>query len=148
MKFWGRLRQVKAMKCRVLVVDDYAPERQAMAELLDLWGYQVETAGDGLEALEKIFASSPDLVLTELSLPLMSGIELLQELKRRSHMMPFIIVTSEAAPSEQHQALALGAFTLLEKPINPERLKAEVENCLQAGQRRSSEAAAGCGSVK
>ncbi len=148
MELWGLLQQVSAMKYKVLVVDDYAPEREAMAELLDLWGYEVETAEDGLEALEKIFASSPNLVLSELSLPLMGGIELLQELKRRSRMMPFIIVTSEVAPSERSEALALGAFALLEKPINPEQLKVEVEKCLQSWQRHSMEASAGWRSVK
>jgi len=136
------------MKYRVLVVDDYAHEREAVAELLRLWGYEVETAEDGLEALEKIFASSPDLVLSESSLPLMSGIELLQELKRQSRMTPVIVLTSELDPSEQSKALALGAVAVFEKPINPEQLKAAVEKCLQSGQRHPMEASAGCGSVK
>ncbi len=129
--------QVGAMKHRILVVEDDPAERVGMAELLRLWGYRTDTARDGFEALEKMLSFVPDLVVSDLNMPLMNGLELLQRLKHQRRVVSSIIITGRATPSEKRQGIALGAFALLEKPVDSEELKAEVTNCLQSQQIRS-----------
>ncbi len=124
------------MRPRILVVDDDPAERESMAELLRLWGYQTDMARDGFDALEKVLSFVPDLVVSDLHMPLMDGIQLLQILKRQSRVMSSIIIAGELTPSEKCQGVALGAFALLEKPVDPERLRTELTNCLRAQQIR------------
>ena len=65
---------------KVLIVEDEDNERTGLAELISAWGYRTETARDGLEALEKISAWSPSIVVTDLKMPRMSGMELIERL--------------------------------------------------------------------
>ena len=66
---------------RVLVVDDEELQRTALASMITLWGYTVETAADGMEAMEKIASFVPHVMVTDLMMPRMNGEELLKRLK-------------------------------------------------------------------
>ncbi len=65
---------------RVLIVEDEENERTGLAELVSSWGYRTDTAADGLEALEKVAAFSPSIVVTDVKMPRMGGIELAERL--------------------------------------------------------------------
>ena len=69
-----------AKGAKILVVEDESNEREGLAELLRAWGYQTETAADGAEALEKIAAFSPAVILSDLRMPRLTGMELLRQL--------------------------------------------------------------------
>ncbi len=116
---------------RILVVDDEAHERQGLAELLTVWGYQTETAADGQEALEKASAFDPVVTISDLRMPRMDGMELLKQLRQAHPSLTFIILTGQGTIEEAVEATKLGAFNFLEKPVDPKRLRVELRNCLE-----------------
>ena len=65
---------------KVLIVEDEENERSGLSELVSAWGYRTETAVDGIEGLEKVTAWSPGIVVTDLKMPRMTGMELLQRI--------------------------------------------------------------------
>jgi len=115
---------------RVLVVEDEAHERQGLADLLRAWGYEAEMAADGVEALEKVSAFGPVVVLSDLRMPRMGGMDLLKQLRDVHPGTSFIMLTGQGSIEEAVEATKLGAFNFLEKPLDPKRLQVELRNCL------------------
>jgi DNA-binding NtrC family response regulator len=113
---------------RVLVVDDEESQRTALASMIKLWGYSVETAADGQEALEKLATFDAHVIVTDLNMPRMTGQELLRRLKEEGDAPPAIVQTAygslETAVSMVHD---LGAFWFLEKPVQSQALRLLLE---------------------
>ncbi len=105
-------------KSRVLVVDDEANARTALAELLRDEGYAVETAGDGFKALGKAADFAPDIVLTDLKMPGMDGLELLRKLRAENEERAVVVMTAFGAIESAVAAMKEGAADYLAKPIN------------------------------
>jgi len=120
------------MPGRVLVVEDVASQRSDMAEIVSSLGYQVETAGDGLEALEKLGSFSAQVILTDLVMPRMEGTAFLRELGVRGICIPTIVLTSygsiDHAISTVHD---LKAFWFLEKPIHHRTLVTLLDRAME-----------------
>src|SRR5579884_3605256 len=123
---------------RVLVADDEENQRAGLAKMIQSWGFHVETAADGLEALEKLNTSAVHVLVTDLMMPRMDGFELLKRLGSQGGMPPAIVLTAfgniETAIQIMHD---LGAFWFLEKPIQPSALKVLLERA--ATQSRLTE---------
>ena len=123
---------------RVLVVDDEEYQRAGLASMVSSWGFAVETAGDGHEALEKLASNQVHVLVTDLMMPRMDGFELLKRLGAQGNMPPTIVLTAfgniETAVQTMHD---LGAFWFLEKPIQPSALRLLLERT--ASQSRLSE---------
>jgi len=115
----------------VVVVDDDAGTRGALAQLLRIWGYQPETASDGVEALEKVRTSRPVIVISDLRMPRMEGFEFLRTLRRSSPDIHCIIITADRSWEAAAQARTLGVVDLLEKPIDLQRLQVDLKKCLE-----------------
>ena len=81
-------------QAKILIVDDEENERTGLAELVSSWGYRANTARDGVEGLEKATQWSPSIVVTDLKMPRMGGIELLERLAEVSQAMAVILVTA------------------------------------------------------
>jgi len=137
------------MGTQILVVEDDASERQGLAELLQAWGYQAETAADGQDALDKINTLNPVVVISDLRMPNLSGMDLLRQLRDVRPRPAFIMLTGQGTIEEAVEATKLGAFNFLEKPLDPKRLQVELRNCLdhheserqlEAARRRLREA--------
>ena len=120
---------------RILVVEDEAHERQGLAELLRAWGYEAETAADGLEALERAASFGPAVILSDLRMPRMTGMELLKQLHEAQPGIGFIMLTGQGTIEEAVEATKLGAFNFLEKPLDPKRLQVELRNCLERSEK-------------
>lgn len=116
---------------KVLVVEDEANERQGLATLLLTWGYEAETASDGREALEKISSFNPVVVISDLRMPRLAGMDLLKQLRAEHPGLSFIMLTGQGTIEEAVEATKLGAFNFLEKPVDPKRLQVELRNCLE-----------------
>jgi two-component system cell cycle response regulator DivK len=112
----------------VLVVDDYEDARELYAEYLEYSGFRVAEASNGEEALEKAFALTPDVILMDLSLPVMDGWEATRRLKsdERTHTIPVVALTGHATRSPDEATQQMGCAGLVTKPCLPEALVEEV----------------------
>jgi DNA-binding NtrC family response regulator len=107
---------------RILVVDDEVNARTALAELLAEEGYEVETAADAFKALGKMDAFAPDVVLTDLKMPGMDGIELVARLRELEDAPTVIVMTAFGAVQSAVEAMRAGASEYLTKPLNIDEL--------------------------
>jgi DNA-binding NtrC family response regulator len=123
---------------RVLIVDDEEYQRAGLASMVNSWGFAVETAADGHEALDKLASNQVHVLVTDLMMPRMDGFELLKRLGAQGNMPPTIVLTAfgniETAVQTMHD---LGAFWFLEKPIQPSALRLLLERT--ASQSRLAE---------
>jgi DNA-binding NtrC family response regulator len=127
---------------KVLIVEDEENERTGLAELLSSWGYRTETAKDGAEGLEKAAAFSPSIVVTDMKMPRMGGLELLGQLASDSQTMAVIVVTAQGTIDSAVQAMRLGAYDYITKPIDTHRLRTILQKAGELlGTRTELEAA-------
>ena len=127
------------MPLRTLIVDDEPIARKVLREELDSFR-DVEIVGEadnGALALEKISADHPDLVLLDLQMPVMGGLEVVRNLKRATHMPVIVIVT--AYDKYALQAFDAGAIDYLLKPVGEERLAEAVERAKRLTSREAAE---------
>jgi DNA-binding NtrC family response regulator len=117
-------------KGKILIVEDDAHERQGLSDLLNAWGYETDTAADGSAAMEKIPAFNPVVVISDLRMPELTGMELLRQIHETHPGLHFIMLTGQGTIEEAVEATKLGALNFLEKPIDPKRLQVELRNCL------------------
>src|SRR5229473_2802348 len=113
---------------KVLIVEDEENERTGLAELVSSWGYRAETARDGVEGLDKASQWSPSIVVTDLKMPRMGGIELLERLAEQSQAMAVIMVTAQGTIDSAVQAMRMGAYDYITKPIDTNRLRTMLQN--------------------
>src|SRR5271166_3438437 len=113
---------------KVLIVEDEENERSGLAELVTSWGFRVETAADGAEGLEKATQWSPSIVITDLKMPRMGGIELLERLAEQATTIAFILVTAQGTIDSAVQAMRMGAYDYITKPIDTNRLRTILSN--------------------
>jgi DNA-binding NtrC family response regulator len=113
---------------KILIVEDEENERTGLAELISSWGYRVETARDGVEGYEKITTWSPAIVVTDLKMPRMGGLELIERLSSGSQSVAVIVVTAQGTIDSAVQAMRMGAYDYITKPIDISRLKTILQN--------------------
>jgi two-component system, NtrC family, response regulator AtoC len=116
---------------RILVVDDEASGREALSLLLGREGYQIRTAASGEEALEVLHDTPLEIVVTDLLLPGLSGIDILKRIKEESPYTSVILVTGNATAESAVEAMKEGAFDYITKPINFEKLKILVAKAVE-----------------
>ncbi|MGR8953612.1 MAG: hybrid sensor histidine kinase/response regulator, partial [Gammaproteobacteria bacterium] len=120
-------------KTRALVVDDSLSARKAAVQLLKDAGFEVQTAIDGLDALEKIEAQRPDIILSDLEMPRMNGIELTRHLRATPdlHAIPLVMITSRSTEKHRTQADNAGVTLYLTKPFSDDDLIIRVTDLLE-----------------
>ena len=116
------------MAKRIMTVDDSATVRQVLQMTLEDAGYDVVEAVDGADALNKLSADSVDMLVTDLNMPNVDGINLIQQVRQKpgNRFMPIIMLTSVAQPEMKSAGKAAGASGWITKPFNPEQLLAVV----------------------
>jgi DNA-binding NtrC family response regulator len=121
---------------KILIVEDEENERTGLAELISSWGYRTETARDGVEGLEKVEQWTPSIVITDLKMPRMGGLELLEKLAEQTQAMAVIVVTAQGTIDSAVQAMRAGAYDYITKPIDTQRLRSMLQNaCTLLGTR-------------
>jgi len=120
------------MKKSILVVDDSATIRALQSFILRSAGFNVETATNGLEALEKLYRKSFSLVVADINMPKMDGLKMIETLREQDAYkdLPIIIVTSEEEEEDREKGLKAGANVYLVKPTDPETLVMNVKMLL------------------
>ncbi len=116
---------------RILLVDDDSSVRRVLQFKLQKQGYRVETAADGEEALSALQTDSFDLLLSDIRMPKMDGIELLERAKEIKPELKVVLITAHATVSQAVQAVKLGAFNYLTKPFEDEELYVAIEKALE-----------------
>lgn len=118
----------------ILVVDDESSIRELVRDYLDRDGFRVSQAANGLEALAKLKAEDPSLVILDVQLPEVDGFSVLAELRKHSDL-PVILLTGRADESDRVLGLELGADDYVLKPFSPRELVARVRNLLRRQHR-------------
>lgn len=119
---------------KLLIVDDEHFLREIFSDYLNLKGFEVDTAKSGLEALEKIAVTEYELVITDLNMPQMNGIELLKRLRQNHNLIPVIIITGYPSIDTAINAIKQGATDYLIKPINLEEILIKVKRIIEENQ--------------
>ncbi|MBT4125685.1 MAG: response regulator [Chloroflexi bacterium] len=120
----------------ILVVDDHEEIREALAEILEEEGHNILQAADGLQALEIVSHSRPDVILLDIAMPGMDGLETLRRLKDQpeSSNLPVIMVTAQGDRQNMVKAVQLGVRDYVTKPWEP----GEVEMCVNWALKAAS----------
>jgi DNA-binding NtrC family response regulator len=121
---------------RVLIVEDELHALAGLAELVSGWGYRTETARDGIEGLEKVAEWFPGIIVTDLKMPRMDGLELLARLGEMQLNAAVIVLTAQGSIERAVEAMKMGAYDFIQKPIDPTRLRTVLAN---ASRQRETE---------
>ncbi len=121
---------------KILVVEDNALNIKLFCDLLTAHGHQTEPVTDSREALEAARAFKPDLVITDIQLPHITGIELMQQLRADEELkdVPIMAVTAYAAAGDDERFRAAGAQAYVSKPISVMRFAETVDQLLEGGR--------------
>ena len=119
------------MKARLLLVDDSGLARRSMRAILEADDFEVVEAEDGLTALEKYFIEKPDIVMLDLVMKGMYGLDVLAKLRELDPAARVIVVSADVQHSSQQMAEAGGACGFINKPVNREDLLAVVRRVLE-----------------
>jgi DNA-binding NtrC family response regulator len=121
----------------VLIIDDEAAIRESLQTLLEIEGYEVETASDGAEGLARLADRPFDLVLLDFALPERNGIEILQDIRERDSELAVIMITAYGTVENAVNAMQAGATNFIQKPWDNEKLLADIRTAV--GRRRAEE---------
>ncbi len=121
-------------KPKLLVVEDEAALQKVLQIRLQIEGFEVRTAGDGEEALEMMRGERPDLVLTDLMMPMMDGAELTRNIKSDPELrdIPVLVLTALKERRERDKLIAVGADGFAAKPYNSAELTARIREMLES----------------
>ncbi|HEY7037198.1 MAG TPA: sigma-54 dependent transcriptional regulator [Methylomirabilota bacterium] len=119
-----------ASKPHILIVDDEEDSRSALQTILGTWGYATDGASEGREALQKASTMRPSLVITDLVMPDMDGLALLDALQQELPRVPVIILTGQASVDTAVSAMRQGAYDYLTKPVDLDRVRLLIEKAL------------------
>ena len=121
---------------KVLIVEDEPHALSGLAELVSGWGYRTETARDGLEALEKVSSWQPGIVVSDLKMPRMDGLQLLARLGENSEKIAVVMLTAQGSIDSAVEAMKNGAYDFIQKPVDSTRLRTILAN---ASRQRDTE---------
>ncbi|HUD54008.1 MAG TPA: sigma-54 dependent transcriptional regulator [Terracidiphilus sp.] len=117
---------------KVLIVEDEPHALMGLAELISGWGYRTETARDGIEGWEKVLAWEPAIVVTDLKMPRMDGLQLLAKMSEESSTIngnvAVVLLTAQGSIQVAVDAMKLGAYDFLQKPVDAARLRTILAN--------------------
>jgi len=123
----------------LLIVEDHEDTRETLRDCLEEFGYTVETAADGVEGLEQVRAKAFDLVITDLNMPRLGGLQLLQAIRNETQGPDLLMLSADGQISRAVDAMRLGAINYLVKPVDVDQLVGEVRAVMQARRDRATE---------
>jgi CheY-like chemotaxis protein/predicted Ser/Thr protein kinase len=126
----------------ILIVEDHQDTRETLRDYLEEFGYAVDTAVDGADGLRKVQAAPVDLVITDLNMPHVSGIELLAAIKSHKIDSDVLVLSAHGQISTAVEAMRLGAVNYLVKPVDLDQLTSELRAALRARRHRERQKSA------
>ena len=126
---------------RVLIVEDEETTRSGLAELVRSWGYTAEEACDGADALERITEFRPTIIVSDMVMPRMNGLELLKAIRDDTDHVKVILLTAQGTVDTAVEAVKAGAEDYLSKPVDPQRLRRLLDRLTELNaQKRENQA--------
>lgn len=129
------LEEIMGETHKILVVDDEPGIRELLAPFLERAGYEIQTASNGVEALEKVKTFQPELVILDVLMPEMNGREVLRQLREEENWTPVILLTQVGDAPERALALEEGADDYLNKPFDSNELMARIKAVLRRARK-------------
>src|SRR4051794_20809939 len=120
-----------AISERVLIVEDDPATRVGLSELVSAWGFQTEEAANGEEAMQKVTSFRPAIIVSDLVMPRMGGLELLRALKDQLSDLTLILLTAQGTVESAVEAIKAGAYDYLSKPVDPQRLQILLQKAVE-----------------
>jgi CheY-like chemotaxis protein len=117
---------------KIMIVDDSGFQRRVLKSALVELGYEVKDHLCGADVVEALKTKTVDLLISDLLMPEMSGIQLIEALRKAEFAEPIIVLSANIQPEVKKESLAAGANAFLNKPFDVELLKTELETCLKA----------------
>lgn len=121
---------------RILVIEDEDDVRESYLDMFEFFGYEVDSAPNGREGIVKVTNSDYDIVLTDLNMPEMDGIEVLKIIKKNKPYIEVIVITGYATLENAIKAMKIGAYDYFTKPIDLEHVKIVLAKCVQSIKAR------------
>jgi len=130
-------RPVDRAQDRVLVVEDDSAQRVGLQQLVRSWGFNTDIAVDGRDALEKVTSTRPTIVLSDLVMPRMGGLDLLKALREdQDNDLTVVLMTAQGTVESAVEAIKLGAYDYVSKPVDPQRLKILLDQIVERHSTR------------
>ncbi len=128
-----RISRLSDIRTKILIVDDEPDTVLPLKRALEIENFNVIEAQDGVEALERVSAETPDLILLDLMLPKLNGFEVCQRLKQdeATSSIPIIMLTAKSETSDKIEGIEIGADDYVTKPFNLDELKARIKAVLR-----------------
>ncbi len=120
---------------KILLVDDSRFQRKNVSKLLVGMGHEVSEAENGEVGLQMVESFKPDLIITDLLMPVMDGLSVLLALRKRGCKTPAIVVSADIQESTRQECMQLGAKAFLTKPVNAADIEATLKEVVAASQR-------------
>ena len=124
------------MKNRILVIDDEAAIRDSLRMILEYENYEFAGASNGQDGLAQIQRERPDLVLLDIKMPAMDGMEVLRKIKTVDETLPVVMISGHGTTATAVEAIRSGAIDFLDKPLSSERVIVTIQNTLSQSQLR------------
>jgi two-component system response regulator AtoC len=119
------------MSDKILIVDDEPSNRKILGQELTHRGYAVDTANDGSEALKKVETTRPDLIILDYTMPGLSGLDVLKELRKKEDDTPVVMITAYGTVERAVQAMKEGAYDFITRPFEPDHIALVVQKALE-----------------
>ena len=118
----------------ILIAEDNPAARVGLQQLIKSWGFDVDAAADGEEALQKVVLRPPTIVLSDMVMPRMGGLDLLKSIKQHDPSITVVILTAQGSIETAVEAIKDGAYDYLMKPVDPQRLRIVIDQILDRGR--------------
>jgi CheY-like chemotaxis protein len=118
---------------KILLVDDEAGFAELLRDLLEMDGYEVTVAGDGVEAIEKLETLTPDVIISDVVMPRMNGFEMFRQIKTtpKTSSIPFLFISGFQDQRVLDEARKIGVFGILQKPIDVEQVEYRLKELMR-----------------
>jgi len=119
------------MMTRVLIIDDSSFQRKIITSIFTAEGYEITCAENGVEGLKSVTDHLPDIMILDLLMPEMDGMEVMDQMRRRGLQVPIIVLTADIQESTKQRCIELGAARFINKPVKKDELRAAARELLE-----------------
>jgi two-component system, chemotaxis family, chemotaxis protein CheY len=115
----------------ILIIDDSAFQREIIKSKISSFGFSISTASNGIEGLNKIKEIEPDVIILDILMPEMNGLEFIKEIQKKNPNIPIIVNSADIQDTTKLECISLGAFAFLNKPLKKQEIYDTINKALE-----------------